>query len=230
MIEFLESLRELNIQSIIVRCLLAAVLSGIIGMQRGKHGRAAGLRTHILVSIGAALTAMLGLYVSDSLGYFSDPLRVGAQVISGIGFLGVGTILIKGDAKITGLTTAAGLWATAAIGLACGTGFYEGALIVALIVIITFTILIKVEFNINKRVKQIYIYLEINDTKKVSDVMHHIMEEYNPISLQVIPARSNTPGYIGITMCINIANLEDGAEKVKIIEKLEGVSFAVESL
>lgn len=229
MFSFLEPLRELNVFSIVVRCLLAAILSGIIGMQRGKHGRAAGLRTHILVSIGAALTAMLGLYITEFLGYTSDPMRLGAQVISGIGFLGVGTILIKGDAKITGLTTAAGLWATASIGLACGSGFYEGALIVAIIVILTFTILIKVEFNINKRVKQIYIYLEISDTNKVTDVVDHIRDNYKPLSLQVIPPRSNTSGHIGVTVCINTANLEDGEDKIKKLSSFDGVSFAVES-
>ena len=229
MFSFLEPLRELNVFSIVVRCLLAAILSGIIGMQRGKHGRAAGLRTHILVSIGAALTAMLGLYITEFLGYTSDPMRLGAQVISGIGFLGVGTILIKGDAKITGLTTAAGLWATASIGLACGSGFYEGALIVAIIVILTFTILIKVEFNINKRVKQIYIYLEISDTNKVTDVVDHIRDNYKPLSLQVIPPRSNTSGQIGVTVCINTANLEDGEDKIKKLSSFDGVSFAVES-
>ena len=104
--------------SVIVRMLLAVACGGIIGMERGRHGRAAGLRTHVLVSVGAAISAIVGLYTTEILGYSNDPLRVGAQVISGIGFLGVGSILVVGKSHVRGLTTAAGLWATASIGLA----------------------------------------------------------------------------------------------------------------
>ena len=102
---------------------LAIVIGGIIGMERRKQGRAAGMRTHILVCLGATLTSMTGVYAYTTLGFTGDPLRVAAQVISGIGFLGVGTILIKGRFQITGLTTAAGLWCGAAIGIALGIGF-----------------------------------------------------------------------------------------------------------
>ncbi|MBE7066292.1 MAG: MgtC/SapB family protein [Ruminococcaceae bacterium] len=230
MLDFLDPIRELNIQSLIIRCLLTMVLSGVIGLQRGRHGRAAGLRTHVLVSLGGALTVMLGLYTTQILGFSSDPLRVGAQVISGIGFLGVGTILVKGDAKITGLTTAAGLWATAAIGMAAGAGFYEGAVIVAALMIITFTIFIKLEIKINRNVKQMYIYIELNQADKASEVVDFLKKQYNYIWVQVIPARSNTPGHIGITSCINIVNHDDAQDKINSISELDGVSFAVESI
>ena len=230
MLDFLDPIRELNIQSLIIRCLLAMVLSGVIGLQRGRHGRAAGLRTHVLVSLGGALTVMLGLYVTQELCFDADPMRVGAQVISGIGFLGVGTILVKGDAKITGLTTAAGLWATAAIGMAVGAGFYEGAIIVATLMIITFTIFVKLEIKINKNVKQMYIYIELDQADKASEVVYFLKKQYNYIWVQVIPARSNISGHIGITSCINIVNHEDAEYKINNISELEGVSFAVESI
>ena len=113
-------------------------------MERGRQGRAAGMRTHILVSLGAALTVMIGLFAIKA-GYDSDPLRIGAQVVSGIGFLGVGTILLKGRFQITGLTTAAGLWCAATIGLALGIGFYEGAFIVFAIAMFTVTVMHKLE-------------------------------------------------------------------------------------
>ena len=123
-------LREFNIVTILIRLVLAVVCGGIIGLERGRQRRAAGLRTHILVCLGAALTATVGFFAREVLEISSsDPLRISAQVISGIGFLGVGTILIKGRFQITGLTTAAGLWVTAAIGIALGAGFIEGALI-----------------------------------------------------------------------------------------------------
>ena len=112
-----------------LKIFLALVVGGIIGMERGRQGRAAGMRTHILVCLGATLTAMTGMYAYEILHFGNDPLRISAQVISGIGFLGVGTILIKGRFQITGLTTAAGICCAATIGIALGIGFYEGALV-----------------------------------------------------------------------------------------------------
>ena len=92
--EVIEELRELNVVTMIIRIFLAALAGGIVGLERGFHGRAAGLRTHMLVCLGAALTALIGCYLSIELGG-SDPQRTGAQVMSGVGFLGAGTILLK---------------------------------------------------------------------------------------------------------------------------------------
>ena len=147
--EVIDFLRELNLVSVAVRLVLAMIIGGIIGIERGKQGRAAGMRTHILVCLGATLSTMIGFYPNSELsglvGITSDPLRVAAQVISGIGFLGVGTILIKGRFQITGLTTAAGLWCAAAIGISLGAGFYEAALIAALCAILTITVVHRLE-------------------------------------------------------------------------------------
>ena len=137
----LEYLREFNLVSIALRIVLAMIIGGLIGIERGKQGRAAGMRTHILVCLGSSLTAMLGFFVNQELGLATDPMRVSAQVISGIGFLGVGTILVKGRFQITGLTTAACVWATATIGLALGAGFFEGALITFVFIVVTITVL-----------------------------------------------------------------------------------------
>ena len=118
--QLVKTLEELNTVSVAVRVLLAVIVGGCIGSERGRHGRAAGLRTHILVCLGAAMTTMIGVYAMEHIKSTGDPLRVGAQVISGIGFLGVGTIMIRNRSHVTGLTTAAGLWATACIGLGIG--------------------------------------------------------------------------------------------------------------
>ena len=119
-----EVLRGFNCWSVIFRILLATLVGGFIGSERGSHGRAAGLRTHILVCVGAAMTTLTGVYAMVELNSIGDPMRLGAQVISGIGFLGAGTIMVRNHSHITGLTTAAGLWATACLGLAIGAGFY----------------------------------------------------------------------------------------------------------
>ena len=143
--DILNYLREFNIVSMILRLALAFLCGGMIGMERGKRGRAAGLRTHILVCLGAAMTVMTGLFAVQTLKVNSDPLRIGAQVISGIGFLGVGTILITGNTHVKGLTTAAGLWTTAAIGLAIGIGYYEAAIICTAICVLTIVYLSRFE-------------------------------------------------------------------------------------
>ena len=126
--EFIDFMHEINIWTVIIRICLATIMGGFIGIERFKQGRAAGMRTHILVALGATLSSMIGLFLYLEMGMSNDPTRIAAQVVSGIGFLGMGTILVKGRFQITGLTTAAGLWATAAIGLALGMGFYTGAI------------------------------------------------------------------------------------------------------
>lgn len=113
------------ILSVFSRSILSVIIGGLIGSERARHGRAAGMRTHILVCLGSALTSMMSVYVSQILGNGGDILRIPAQVISGIGFLGAGMIILKNNNVITGLTTAAGVWTTSIIGIAVGYGFYS---------------------------------------------------------------------------------------------------------
>ncbi|HWP50886.1 MAG TPA: MgtC/SapB family protein [Clostridia bacterium] len=127
-----DSLRTLTLLSVFVRFALAVLLGGVIGMERGKKRHPAGLRTHLVVCIGSASVMMVSQYIMNTIDGVSDPARLGAQVISGIGFLGVGTIVVTGRNQVKGLTTAAGLWASACMGLAIGIGFYEGAVIMCL--------------------------------------------------------------------------------------------------
>lgn len=145
------------------RLILAAILGAVIGIEREIKNRAAGFRTHIIVSVGACLIMLIGI---DGIGKFSsdtarDTARIAGQVISGIGFLGVGTILQKKNA-VTGLTTAATLWLSAAIGLAVGIGYYEGAIIATVICLVTLISLNKISDLINK--KTIKSYSMIFDT------------------------------------------------------------------
>ena len=127
----------------VVRLLLAALFAGVIGLERESHGRPAGLRTHILVSMGSCLVMLLSIYGFP--GWTArDPARLAAQVISGIGFLGAGTILREG-ASVKGLTTAASLWVVAGIGLAIGAGFYLSAVVATVIAVVALFFLEKLE-------------------------------------------------------------------------------------
>lgn len=140
------------IEIIILRLFVAAILGGIVGIERENQKRAAGLRTHILVSLGSALVMVTSEYLFNAYNGLTDvdPARLGAQVISGIGFLGAGTI-IKQGISVRGLTTAASLWAVACIGLAAGCGFYEAAVITAAIVFLTLVFLRKFENVLNRK-------------------------------------------------------------------------------
>lgn len=153
----------MDIFLVATRLILAAILGAVIGIEREIKNRAAGFRTHIIVSVGACLIMLIGI---DGIGKFSsdtarDTARIAGQVISGIGFLGAGTILQKKNA-VTGLTTAATLWLSAAIGLAVGIGYYEGAIIATVICLVTLISLNKISDLINK--KTIKSYSMILDT------------------------------------------------------------------
>lgn len=148
----------MDIFLVTVRILMAAFLGAIIGIEREIKNRAAGFRTHIIVSVGACLIMLIGIEgigeISNNIG--RDTARMAAQVVSGIGFLGAGTILQTKDG-VSGLTTAATLWLSAAIGLAVGIGFYEGALIATIVCLVTLISLKGVSDFINDMTTKSYI-------------------------------------------------------------------------
>ena len=140
--EIVEYLRDINLISMGLRFLLTAIGGGIIGMSRGRRQHAAGMRTHLLVCIGAASVMITSQFVVEELGLATDVLRMPAQVISGIGFLGAGSIIVTAKKHVTGLTTAAGLWASACMGLAAGIGYYECAVAMCLLIYIVLVLII----------------------------------------------------------------------------------------
>lgn len=221
--EVFEFLRQFNYVTILIRLTLALIAGGIIGTERGKHGSAAGLRTHILVCIGSAMTALTGYYVYDILNIEGDVLRLAAQVISGIGFLGAGMIIVKNNNIITGLTTAAGMWATATIGIAFGYGFYSGAIIATLFCIFTATFLTILE---RKRKKSLHIFIEFDVAKNIENVLKFIHTELDENALiEVIPPKSNVPNSIGVSVTFSSFNAAD--DSVQKINEVEGVRFFI---
>lgn len=222
-------LNEFNNVSVIVRLLLAMILGGCIGMEREKNKRPAGFRTHILVCVGSCMTALIGLFVWSEMNGASDPLRIAAQVISGIGFLGVGTILVKEHDRITGLTTAAGLWATAAIGIACGYGFYSGAFIGTLVVAITSAILYKFEARGRKKNRKRSFYLEVGSATCLNEYIDWIQAEFKAKNVVVVAPRTAINGNVGLEIVLPLAGNEDIKTVLGILRSKEAVLFAVES-
>jgi putative Mg2+ transporter-C (MgtC) family protein len=163
--------------TVALRLILSLVFGGLIGLERGRQRRAAGLRTHILVCVGAALTVMVGFFAREILDITnSDPLRVSAQVISGIGFLGVGTIMVKGRFQIVGLTTAAGLWACACMGLCIGAAFHECAIIACVMIWLTISYFTGIEKHLISTSQNMNINVVVADTS-VLPVMFDIIRD-----------------------------------------------------
>ncbi|MFV0351845.1 MAG: MgtC/SapB family protein [Oscillospiraceae bacterium] len=158
---FYSYMQQLNLVSIVVRLLMAMGIGGLLGMERGRKNRPAGFRTYILVCLGSALVMMTNQYVFNAFDT-SDPVRMGAQVISGIGFLGAGTIIVTGRNQVKGITTAAGLWTAACCGLAIGIGFYEGAIAGGIAIFLVMSVLRKLDERIRRHSKTMGVYIEFD--------------------------------------------------------------------
>lgn len=225
---WMKILAEFNEIAIMARIVLAMILGGFIGLEREKNKRPAGFRTHILVCVGACMTALIGLFIWNETGGTSDPMRISAQVISGIGFLGVGTILVKEHDHITGLTTAAGLWAIATIGIACGCGFYIGALFGALVVAVTEAVLFKLEARGRKKNRKVSLYVEITNTERINEYVDWFNEMLNAHNVMVSAAKTATNGNIGLEVVLPYLPQEETKKVLDNIRSKEDVLFAME--
>ena len=230
LLEIISSLRDYSFISAILRLFLAVLFGTFVGFERERHGRAAGLRTHILVCLGATIATLIGHYNATVLGFTADPMRIGAQVVSGIGFLGVGTIISKGRFQVTGLTTAAGLWATAAIGLATGIGFYEGAFFGTLLVVLTMTILSKFDSQIIKKSKRVRLYIETKNADCVSALIDKLRKEHEASGIQVTVPRSGISGNVGIETTVGLAEGQNFEQLIAYMGTLDNVVFALPSI
>ena len=168
-------IRDVTYFAVILRILVAAVLGGFMGLERGLKNRAAGLRTYMLVCIGSCLIMLTNQYIFQTYGT-GDPVRMGAQVISGIGFLGAGTIIVTRRTQVKGLTTAAGLWTAAGVGLALGIGFYEGAIIGAFTVLVVMTLMQYMDNRMRNKTKSFEIYVELSNQTTLGDLLRQIRE------------------------------------------------------
>lgn len=184
---YLDYLRQLNFESMALRIILAMIMGGVIGYERELKHRPAGFRTYMLVALGSAVTVILSQYLdlmlstgwADSLrenqvGNRTDVVRIGAQVINGIGFIGAGTILVTSRNEVKGLTTAAGLWASACMGLAIGAGFYECFLIGFALVIFIMKLLPLIEDAVLSRARNMNIYIEMDNIENLSNIVNRI--------------------------------------------------------
>lgn len=214
---------------LIVRLLIAAGLGSLIGAERERLVWAAGLRTHMLVSVGACLFMVVSAYGFSSVigkGVVLDPSRVAAQVVSGIGFLGAGSILLRGDI-VRGLTTAASLWSVAAIGLAVGSGLYLEAVAATVIILVILAGIKPLEEWYQQGRQTHEIRMRVDSGKMSIDDLNTVLGFRARRIIRYVSAPASDPQFDDVRIIITRLSADDAAEIVQKLEALPNVREAV---
>ena len=216
-------LRELTYLGVGLRILTAIVIGGLIGLDRGMKNRPAGLRTYMLVCLGSCLVMMTNQFVYQVFGV-GDPVRMSAQVVSGIGFLGAGTIVVTRRSQVKGLTTAAGLWASAAVGLAVGIGFYEAAIAGGIGVFLVMTGLQELDARVHRKAKTVEVFLELDRETSLGEFLREAQDRNLDIRdvQRESGGENGTRAYIATVKVQKRRNLTELSEEVR---EIPGVAF-----
>lgn len=221
-------IREVTYVSIVIRVLAAFLLGGIIGMERGMKNRPAGLRTYMLVCVGSCLIMLTNQYINQVY-QTGDPVRMGAQVVSGIGFLGAGTIVVTRRNQIRGLTTAAGLWAAAAVGLAIGIGFYEAAALGGCAIYVVLTVMHRWDDRLHRNSKIMEIYVELSSSVTLGSFIRGIRNLGLEIdNLQLDHTEPADDGIRSFVVTLKSKMKRDHAQLLTSIRAVDGVVYLEE--
>lgn len=221
-------IREVTYLAVGLRIFSAVIIGGLLGLERGLKNRPAGLRTYMLVCVGACLIMLTNQYIYQVYGT-GDPVRMGAQVVSGIGFLGAGTIIVTRRSQIKGLTTAAGLWAAAGVGLALGIGFYEAAFAGALAVFGVMTLLQRMDNRMHRMSRVAEVYVELSPELALGNFLRILREQ----SIEVVEIireldSESAPDNRGYIATLKTAKRTNHLVLVEQLSKISGVSFVEE--
>lgn len=225
----LELLRGLTVESTMLRMFLAVLCGGLIGIEREFKRRPAGFRTHILICMGAAMTTMTGQYLVTYGGYHTDPARLGAQVIAGIGFIGAGTIIVTQHRRVRGLTTAAGLWVSALIGLCLGCGFYEGAVVATFLILVAELLFSKLEYFLLQTTSEVSIYVEYTNLDGVEQILSRFREmRVRVVNMEITNAVRNEQHNASMIVFLRLHKRCRPEQILESIRTLKNVVLAVE--
>ena len=220
-------LREVTYLAVALRIFAAVLAGGVLGLERGMKNRPAGLRTYMLVCVGACIVMLTNQYIYQVFGS-GDPVRMGAQVVSGIGFLGAGTIIVTRRNQIKGLTTAAGLWSAAGVGLALGVGFYEAAVVGALAVFFVMTLLQRMDNKLHRRSRQLEAYIEL-DGISLGDFLRTMRQEEIDVSnVQRESGEEESDGVRAYVATLKGQKRQNHQELMEKVLAIPGVIFAEE--
>ena len=240
MFEKLTALRELNLWSMMLRVFLAMLMGGVIGLDREKKGRPAGFRTYMLVSMGAAATAILSQYLDlmlstlwaedlAAVGNRTDVVRLSAQVISGVGFIGTGTIMVTARHEVKGLTTASCLWASACMGLAIGAGFYECMVIGFILILLSIRVLPRLERWIVERARNMNIFVETDSAEHLSQIIRTMKDAGLTLFEMEIDRGDTGAGSLRGNFSVRLGAHQQHTQVLAKLSTLEGV-LAVEEV
>lgn len=194
-------------------------------MERGLRNRPAGFMTYILVGMGSTLIMITNQYITTMYDNI-DPARMAAQVISGIGFLGAGTIITTNKNEIRGLTTAAGIWATAAIGLAIGIGFYSGAILGCFFMIFCLVLLKKIDHYIKIHARMMEVYIEYSEEFSVQRLSEYTDKNgYELYDIEFGRLKTIKKEFGTLTFTINFRHQINHAHIIEDIKNLDGISY-----
>lgn len=231
MIYWFDTFRDMSFAAILTRMLLAMICGGMIGLERGFKRRAAGLRTHILICLGASITTLTSQYLLMVQNYYTDIARLGAQVIAGVGLIVAGTIIVTRQNRVKGLTTAAGIWATAIIGLAIGAAFYEAAIATTILILFTELVISKLEYQMLANSAEINLYIEYSGKDALDNLLLYLRESgISLVDFEITrrsDAVSNTVAAI-LSMRIHKKKKENHVSVMDSIRKIPGIISVVE--
>lgn len=230
MLSCFDFVRDVNMLSITVRMVLAVLCGGLIGIEREFKRRPAGFRTHILICLGAAMTTLTSQYLYLNMGMYTDIARLGAQVIAGVGFIGAGTIIVTKHQRVKGLTTAAGLWTAAIIGLVCGAGYVECAIFSTLMVLVAELVLIRFEYRYALKADDVHLYIEYTDANVIEEIVRIIRDKHLSMKeLEITRVAGDNEGmkYCAI-IAVSVSRKQLDEEVVKSINLVENVTTVEE--
>ncbi|MBQ6947745.1 MAG: MgtC/SapB family protein [Clostridia bacterium] len=233
MLSFLEPLRlmeagGLTLWSVLLRMSVAMICGGIIGVEREFKRRPAGFRTHILICMGAAATTMTSQYLYLNMQLYTDMARLGAQVIAGMGFIGAGTIIVTKQRQVKGLTTAAGLWTCAIIGLAAGAGYYEAALLTMLLILLAEIVFSRIEYYILATARTMNVFMEYIDSEALDNVLKMIKATDIIILDLEITKTGHSSGHSTAILALQTTRRTRHEELLTEIARTEGILSAEE--
>ena len=225
MLSVFDPLRGMDYFSVLLRLLTATLCGALIGIERSMKNRPAGFRTHILVCLGGAVAAVTAHYIYLVLHLPADVTRLGGQVITGLGFIGAGTIIVTKKMDIKGLTTAAGLWTTGIVGLAAGSGYYEGALLASALVLLTEATLARLGARIKPR-PQFALELTYNDKDALNEMMRYCKDKHMSIrNLQIHTLEDDEAAY---SATVTLSGSCKPGELIEKLSKMPGIVSVTE--
>ncbi|MCI8303557.1 MAG: MgtC/SapB family protein [Lawsonibacter sp.] len=227
MFSFLNFLRQPDLLGMTVRVLLALLCGGAIGMERTEKRRPAGFRTHILICLGATMTTATSQYLYIVMNYPISVSRMGAQVIAGVSFIGAGAIMMTKWRRVRGLTTAAGLWVVAVVGLCCGAAFYEGAVYTTVLVLVAEVFFSRLEYRLLRDTREFNIYTEYVRPSCLEDIVSrcHVMG-VKIVDLEITRKSDGS----GSSSAVLVLHSRQGADKEEILQNLAGVEGVIAAI